>query len=67
MFPGYLEQPALELKLTKPALQLLVVHVLKRTKQFLASHRLVLLNPGQQFELGVHFHSLLVFPCLKFC
>ena len=31
-FRVYLEQLALALKLTKPALQLLVVHVLKRTK-----------------------------------
>ena len=31
-FRVYLEQPALALKLTKPALQLLIVHVLKRTQ-----------------------------------
>ena len=39
------------LKLTKPALQLLVVHVLKRIEQLLASDRLVLLNPSQQLGL----------------
>ena len=36
-FRVHLEQLALALKLIKPALQLLVVHVLKRTKQLLAS------------------------------
>jgi hypothetical protein len=36
-FRVYLEQLALSLKLTKPTLQLLVVHVLKRTKQLLVS------------------------------
>jgi hypothetical protein len=40
---------------TKPALQLLVVHVLKRTKQLLASHWLVLLNPRQQLGLSALF------------
>jgi hypothetical protein len=46
----YLEQFALELKLTKPVLQLLVVHVLKGIKKLLASHRLMLLYPGQQCD-----------------
>src|ERR1700730_989473 len=54
-FRVYLEQPALALKLTEPALQLLVVHVLKRTEQLLASHRLVLLNPSQQLGLSAPF------------
>jgi hypothetical protein len=56
-FRVYLEQLALALKLTKPALQMLVVHVLKRTKQLLASHWLVLLNPRQQLLLSALFHS----------
>ena len=60
-FRVYLEQLALALKLTKPALQLLVVHVLKRTKQLLASHWLVLLNPRQQLRLSALFHSFLPF------
>jgi hypothetical protein len=59
----YLEQFALELKLTKPVLQLLVVHVLKGIKKLLASHRLVLLYPGQQFGLSASFHSFLAFLC----
>ena len=63
-FRVYLEQLALALKLTKPALQLLVVHVLKRTKQLLASHWLVLLNPRQQLRLSALFHSFLPFACV---
>jgi hypothetical protein len=54
-FRVYLEQPVRALKLTKPALQLLVVHVLKRSEQLLASHRLVLLNPSQQLGLSAPF------------
>jgi hypothetical protein len=60
-FRVYLEQLALALKLTKPALQLLVVYVLKRTKQLLTSHWLVLLNPRQQLGLSALFHSFLAF------
>ena len=60
-FRVYLEQLALALKLTKPALQLLVVHVLKRTKQLLASHWLVLLNPRQQLGLSALCHTFLAF------
>jgi hypothetical protein len=63
-FRVYLEQLALALKVTKPALQLLVVHVLKRTKQLLASHWLVLLNPCQQIRLSALFHSFLPFACV---
>jgi hypothetical protein len=63
-FRVYLEQHALALKLTKPALQLLVVHALKRTKQLLASHWLVLLNPRQQLGLSALFHSFLAFACV---
>jgi transposase len=63
-FRVYLEQLALALKLTKPALQLLVVHALKRTKQLLASHWLVLLNPRQQLGLSALFHSFLAFACV---
>jgi hypothetical protein len=63
-FRVYFEQLALALKLTKPALQLLVVHVLKRTKQLLASHWLVLLNPCQQLRLSSLFHSFLPFACV---
>jgi hypothetical protein len=64
MFPGLprtLEQLALALKLTKPALQLLVVHVLKRTKQLLASNWLVPLNPREQLHLCALFHFFLSF------
>jgi hypothetical protein len=61
-FGVYLEQPAFALKLTEPALQLLVVHVLERPKQFPASHRLVLLNPVYQFGLSAPFHSFFGFP-----
>jgi hypothetical protein len=62
-FRVYLEQPALALKLTEPALQLLVVHVLKGIKQFSASHGLVLLYPSQQFGLSTSFHAFLAFLC----
>jgi hypothetical protein len=60
-FRVYLEQLALALKLTKPALQLLVVHVLKRTKQLLASNWLVPLNPREQLHLCALFHFFLSF------
>src|ERR1700720_1960658 len=63
-FRVYFEQLSLALKLTKPALQLLVVHVLKRTMQLLASHWLVLLNPRQQLGLSALFHSFLAFACV---
>jgi hypothetical protein len=63
-FRVHLEQLARALKLTKPALQLLVVHVLKRTQQLLASYRLVLLNPRQQLGLSALFHSFLAFACV---
>jgi hypothetical protein len=58
-FRVYLKQPALALELTKPALQLLVVHVLKGIKQLLASHRLMLRNPGQQLGFSSPLHLVL--------
>jgi hypothetical protein len=53
----YLEKLALELKLTEPVLQLLVVHVAKGIKQPPTSHWLVLLDPGQQFGFSATCHS----------
>jgi hypothetical protein len=39
------------------------IQFLKRTKQLLASHWLVLLNPCQQIRLSALFHSFLPFAC----
>ena len=61
----YLEHPALALKLTEPALQLLVIHVLKRPKQFSTSHRLLLLNPRHQSVLSQLFNSFFDSPMLE--
>jgi hypothetical protein len=55
MFPDLPRTTCACFEATKPALQLLVVHVLKRSEQLLASHRLVLLNPSQQLGFSAPF------------